>query len=328
MGNPRLIIKASVSGAATEPSRGFATGIGPGAMTRYAPTNKLRTMLADGRGEYQAQQLMVTRMMRTQPEDGRVPPHVVVVEDITRGLGLDQVDAERIQKAIASTNVTFTPKTQTQRLFLGQGALVTLLRSMKHVDSDARLEIARRARTWWKKNTTTDLNRPSNGKFTITARKAMEPGDLVKGKDGKPVRWITVRGGARIPVGADGKLMGDLGRKIMAHGKKEPVSAGDYPHEVTAAVTSIARMPGTGGGVSTAKRVGVLMAAGAVQARKALKAAEGHGLVNYHRETKSWSLTDRGKKLAAGKRKPLEPDVKKSMTYARPNGRRMSLEWR
>jgi len=120
---------------------------------------RLRERARAGLGEFQSEQLMAQRLFRTKPETAEAERHVVLIDDVTRGLGLQQADEQRIQKAIVDTNPSFSPKTQTQRLFHAQGKLTELLRSMKSVPSDARLEIAKRARAWWKKQYDTDLNR-------------------------------------------------------------------------------------------------------------------------------------------------------------------------
>ena len=144
----RLFIKS------TEPSNGpFGRG-----ATRYAPTNKLRAMAAAGMGEMQAEQLAVQRMMRLTEETAEPPRHVVVPEDITRGLGLNQDDASRIQKAVTETNVEFTTKTQTHRLTLAKSRLVEIMRGMP-ISGDMRMEIAKRADSWWRKSVDTALNR-------------------------------------------------------------------------------------------------------------------------------------------------------------------------
>ena len=131
----------------------------PGYVPSMVSPSRLRERARAGFGEFQSEQLMVQRLFRTKPETAEADRHVVLIDDVTRGLGLQQADEQRIQKAILDTNPSFSPKTQTQRLFHAQGRLSELLRSMKEVTSDARLEIAKRARSWWKKQYDTDLNR-------------------------------------------------------------------------------------------------------------------------------------------------------------------------
>ncbi|MCZ6871666.1 MAG: hypothetical protein O7G84_19385 [Gammaproteobacteria bacterium] len=280
----RLMIKAQPSpAAASEQSRGTRGG-----MARYAPINVLRAQARAGMGEINAFQLEMQRMQRTTSETAELPRIVHEIGDITRGLGLAKADETTIQRVVSQTNTEFTPKSQTQRLFLARGMLGDLLRSMTQVPGDARQEIAKRATAWWQKQGPTSLDRSM--RVGISYARDMN-------KAGAVARWITVSG-ARIPIGADGKMMGKTGEKLMLHREKK-ASGGDYSRDVASAVRSISRMPGTGGGMTTAKRVGVLMATGALQARKALKEAHGQGLVDYHPETKSWSLTAKGKKLGA-----------------------------
>lgn len=128
----------------------------------YAPTfaspAKLRARAQAGLGEAQAEQLLVQRLFRTKPETAESDRHVVTIEDVTRGLGLEPADVTRVQGVVQATNPTFTPKTQTQRIFQAQGRLAEVMRSMK-IDSGARMEIAKRARAWWKKHYQTELER-------------------------------------------------------------------------------------------------------------------------------------------------------------------------
>ncbi len=298
----RLMIKAGPSGAAaSEPTRNGSGLAGP--ISRFAPINKLRLQLRAGMGEMHAMQREVQRMQRTTTELAELPRVVHVIEDVTRNLGLEKADEDTIQRAIQGTSAEFTPKTQTQRIFLARGMLAELLRSMKHVDGDARMEIAKRAAAWWKKASDTDLNRPA--RLGISYARSMNKGS-------KPVRWITVSG-AHVPIGSDGEMMGELGKKLMLHRKKK-TSGDSYSHEVGAAVRGIARVPRMGsGGVPTAKRVAGHMGTSAVGARKVLKEAEGHGLVDYDAETKGWSLTAKGRALAAEKPTPIDEQIRQTV---------------
>jgi hypothetical protein len=131
----------------------------PGRVPTLVSPAKLRARTRAGLGEFQSEQLMVQRLFRTKPETAEADRHVITIDDVTRGLGLQQADEQKIQKAIEDTNPSFAPKTQTQRLFHAHGKLSELLRSMKSVPSDARLEIAKRARAWWQKNYDTELKR-------------------------------------------------------------------------------------------------------------------------------------------------------------------------
>ena len=301
LSKPRLIIKAGFV-ETKEPSRGFTNdpGMGPGASTRYAPTNKLRAKVRAGLGEFQAEQLAVQRMMRTTSETAEPPRHVVVIGDVTRGLGLEQTDEQRIQKAITDTNAEFTPKSQTQRLFHARGKLTELLRSMKHIGGDERMEIAKRATAWWKKETDTDLNRSRTVHFISFAQ------SKIKKADSKISHWITVRGGARIPVGHDGKLMGPLGEKIMAHGDKKKKKKDDDKK-------GAAKKAVDGGYEGTKKKSGVSAFKAAKEGYKAGEAA------------KAGDVT----KLAGviGSQAERDKVAKKSFVYMRPELRKIDLEW-
>ncbi len=201
----RLMIKASAA-AASEQSRGTRGG-----MARYAPINALRAQALAGMGEINAVQLAVRRMERTTTETADLPRIVHEIGDVTRGLGLAKADETTIQRAVSGTSAEYNPKTQTQRLFLARGMLGDLLRSMKAVPGDARQEIARRATAWWQKQAPTELDRPA--RLGISYARSMN-------KAGTVARWITVSG-ARIPIGADGKMMGNTGKKLMLHAKKK-----------------------------------------------------------------------------------------------------------
>lgn len=127
-------------------------------MTRYAPINKLRQRTSSGMGEFHAEQRELARMGRLGDEADEPPRHVVVIEDITRGLGLESDIAGRIQKAVSETNAEFTVKSQTQRLFHARSHLISILKSMK-LDSDIRGEVLKRSVQWWKKHQQTEYDR-------------------------------------------------------------------------------------------------------------------------------------------------------------------------
>jgi hypothetical protein len=296
-----LVIKA---GAATEPSRGFTNdpGMGPGAMPRYAPTNKLRAQTRAGMGELQAEQLAVQRMQRMTTETADVPRHVVVIGDVTRGLGLNQVDEQRIQKAVEGTNVEFSPKTQTQRLFLARGSLATLLRSMTEVNGDARMEIAKRATAWWKKSADTDLNRSRTVHFISYPQSTMAKGGKPKGK---VERWITVNG-ARIPI-IGGKPAGALADKIFGgKGKKKKGKKGKKPGEKPAAA---------GGKKGKGKKTTMAQALGeGYEAGERAKVADVRTLAG---------VVDRQRQRDEATRKSDNP-----LVFTRPTQRTLNLEWK
>ena len=151
---PTFVIRKSA--ADREPSR---LDVGdPGSFSAGTPPTRMRSLAQHGRGEQFAVQQALARMERTTTDTEPVERHVVVIDDVTRGLGLPPEDALRVQKLIQDTPVTFTPKMQTQRVFLAKSRLVDAMRAMQ-VPADTRLEIARRAGAWWRKAFDTELIR-------------------------------------------------------------------------------------------------------------------------------------------------------------------------
>jgi hypothetical protein len=155
----RFVIKKSVAGIAVtkEPSRSdFGDRVGH--FPTYAPIPKLRARVEAGMGELMAEQRAVQKLFRTQDETAEQPRHVVVIEDVTRGLRLEPDEAVRVQRAVQDTNPEFTVKSQTPRLFHARSKLIELMRSMA-LDGDDRLEITKRAVSWWKKSYQTEYDR-------------------------------------------------------------------------------------------------------------------------------------------------------------------------
>lgn len=95
---------------------------------------------------------LVTRMMRTEQEGKRPDPRVTSVEDVTRGLGLIDMDAAKIQNVLRSTRADYGlhPQLRVPRLPAARKALSEVLRSLDGVDSWIRQEIQRRALKWWR----------------------------------------------------------------------------------------------------------------------------------------------------------------------------------
>ena len=173
-----------------EPSR-WHTGAGSHFPTYSA--HKLRRLAASGLGELHAMERAVARMSRTTDERGaydgaqRITPHVVTLQDVTRGLGLERADAQRIEAVVADTVPTFTQKTQTQRIFHARSALLSVLRdSMKHVDADTRGELSRRAVAYWQRHYQTDYGKEPTVRFGAgESRKSMSSSD-------EPIPVLTV----------------------------------------------------------------------------------------------------------------------------------------
>jgi len=136
--------------ATKEPSRWHTNT--PGHFPNYSG-HKMRARAAAGMGEAQAFVIAVNKLFRTQDEFGRPPPHVITVEDVTRGIVIDPVDQQKIQRLVGGTSAHFDQKSQTQRIFHARGRLhETLRHSYKHIDSDTRMELVRRAVAYWRRN--------------------------------------------------------------------------------------------------------------------------------------------------------------------------------
>jgi hypothetical protein len=121
----------------------------------------MRFVAGSGMGELHAQVAAVNRLFRLQDEFGTPPPHVITVEDVTRGIVIDPVDQQKIQRLILDTNATFEQKSQTVRLNHAVGRFIEVLRhSYKQLDSDTRMELTRRAMAFWKRNYQTDYSKP------------------------------------------------------------------------------------------------------------------------------------------------------------------------
>jgi hypothetical protein len=143
--------------ATKEPSRWHTNT--PGHFPTFS-THKARARAKAGFGEAQALVVAVNKLFRTQDEFGDPPPHVITVQDVTRGIVIDPVDQEKIQKLVTDTPVSFDSKMQTQRIFHARGRLHEALRhSYKHLDSDTRMEVIKRAMAYWRRNNQTDYGR-------------------------------------------------------------------------------------------------------------------------------------------------------------------------
>jgi len=143
---------------------------GAGRFPAYAPTNKIRAQLRAGRGEINAVQNAANRLFRTGSELAPLPRKVERLEDVTFGLGLDNADAQRIQRLVSDQNAETTLKTQTQRLFLARGALLETLRTLRHIPSETRGEVVKRATAYWRRTVQTDYGRGPQIRYT--ARKS------------------------------------------------------------------------------------------------------------------------------------------------------------
>ncbi len=132
---------------AREPARGPG-----GAHHPSFSTHKMRYTAQAGLGELNAQIAEANRLFRLSELGENPAPHVITLSDVTRGIISDQVDQQKIQGLILDTPVDFSAKTQTHQLNSAVGRLISTLRhSYKHIDSDTRMELARRALAYWKR---------------------------------------------------------------------------------------------------------------------------------------------------------------------------------
>lgn len=120
---------------------------------------KLAARAAEGRGEIGAEQAAANRLFRTREADeytSPLPRRVERVDDVTAGLGLDRATEMRVQRMVEEQRADFTKKGQTQKVFLAANALTETLRRIRDVAPDARMEITKRARVFWKNTQPTD----------------------------------------------------------------------------------------------------------------------------------------------------------------------------
>lgn len=120
---------------------------------------KLATRAAEGRGEIGAEQAAANRLFRTRESDeytSPLPRRVESIADVTAGLGLDRATETRVQRMVEEQRADFSKKGQTQRSFLAANGLTETLRRIRDVPSDARMEITKRARAFWRNTQPTD----------------------------------------------------------------------------------------------------------------------------------------------------------------------------
>lgn len=154
-----------------------ATATPPG----VAVPTKLRAVIRQGGGQLGDVQREANRLFITKEEGSRPDPHVVTVDDVTKGLGLDEVSRTKIHNVITGTRADYgaSPALRVPRLPAARTRLMDVLRAMKEVDSTARMEIMRRAMIWWKKNVVTEMQGKPSIRFVVT-KAQMESRDLLK----------------------------------------------------------------------------------------------------------------------------------------------------
>jgi hypothetical protein len=164
----------------------------PGYSAPWAIPGQAKNLAARaqaGRGELAAEQAEANRVFRTREADeytAPLPRRVESLDAITAGLGLDRVTEARVLKMIEEQGVAYQTKGQTQRVFLAVNALTESLRRIHGVPSDARMEIAKRARAFWRNTQPTDYAKEP----TVRApqRPQMRSDTLITAKSG--VRFI------------------------------------------------------------------------------------------------------------------------------------------
>lgn len=118
-----------------------------------ADPNKLRRWAGSGLGVQGSIQQQVNRLFRTTPEGTRPPPHIMDIQDVTKGLGLEDTDRETLERLLTETRADFGlhPKTRVPRIQSARKMLSSYLQATKRISPDVRMEIRRRAMEWWRK---------------------------------------------------------------------------------------------------------------------------------------------------------------------------------
>lgn len=132
--------------------------------------------MGEAGAEVRAVNREMRRLQETTEEDAPVKRHVITIEDVTRNLGLDRGDEQRVQKLIGGENVTFHSGTQTQRITLAKGKVLEALRAMKQIPSDTRMELTKRAMEFWRRTQTTDYAKEPTVRYI--AHKSLTAGPL------------------------------------------------------------------------------------------------------------------------------------------------------
>lgn len=154
----------------------------PGSTT----PRQLRRFVAEGHGKLNAAaheaQRRVRRMFQEEPEGKRPDPHIMSVEDVTKNLGLDQVTRERVHKVLRQVTSSYgAPREESlsmvraPRINHARVYFMDVIRAMDHVDADTRLELERRAITYWRKFGKTDYERKPTMRHLVSKSRAADP---------------------------------------------------------------------------------------------------------------------------------------------------------
>jgi hypothetical protein len=143
-----------------------------GAVFPHMSGHKMRYMAKLGLGEVNAPQramAQIERLFETKEETDRPDPHVVLVDDVTRGLGLAQTDEQKIQQYVQTVRADMDERTGYQRLANARSGLISAMKPMdQRIPTDTRQEVVRRAVTWWKKTGNTENTKVPTLQFTVS----------------------------------------------------------------------------------------------------------------------------------------------------------------
>ena len=148
---------------------------------------KLRKWTRGGAGVAGGVQQQVNRMFRTESEGKPLTPRINDLDDVTRGLGLDSEDQQKIKTILQSTNASYglkphlrVPRIQHARAQLGQ-----FLQATRRIESDVRMEIRKRAQEYWRKFGKTTYEEPPKVRYVFKKTDAMKKaqGSVDTGED-------------------------------------------------------------------------------------------------------------------------------------------------
>jgi hypothetical protein len=121
----------------------------PGTST---PT-KVRRWTGSGAGVPGGIQSEINKLFRTTPEGTRPLPHIMDEKDVTKNLGLQNTDEQKIQDILTRTSADFGASShlRVQRIQHARSRLADFMHTTKRIPPDVRMEINRRALVWWRK---------------------------------------------------------------------------------------------------------------------------------------------------------------------------------
>lgn len=153
---------------------------GPGQIPGVA--KRMRQRAQAGYGTAGSEQAEANRLFRTRAQDEYTAPlkrRIFSVSDVTYGLGLDQATEASVRRLVDEHVVEYAKKGQTQRVFLAAGALTQTLRALPNIPADARLEIVKRARAYWRNTQTVDYGKPPTIR-SIEGTQTRNEGNIMK----------------------------------------------------------------------------------------------------------------------------------------------------